>query len=1324
MAAVGGMSQAEIEAYVPRHLVRALPPAQLGPAEQEFDSAVLFSDISGFTGIAERLVQQGTPGVNHLSHILNAFYGKLIEIVEQHRGELFTIVGDGVISVWPAREEDLAQSASRARACGEEIMRALDRHRPDRQTLLRVRTSMGVGRALLMRVGEPARWELVLAGEAVAQAFSADRAAAPGQFSMSPQAESLLAAGAVDPLPAPQRPAGAAEAGEDDQELLLSYLPESIRKRVPERASQWLAELRHITVLFVRLHGIDARAVDLGRVQHAVDLIQALNERYLGTFDKLVFDDKGTVATVVFGLPPSSHEQGPKRAVLAALELHSKLASDGQGCDIGVASGRVFWGPIGRVERRQYCLVGNVMNLASRLMQKAAGGVLCCPQTYAEVCAQIDCEELGPFRLKGLQHPMPAFAPRAARSTGRVARQSFGRTRERALLSGVVARAKRAEGGVFWIEAEAGLGKSSLVSGLETECAQAGVVTLEAASDSVEAGTPYHAFREPFRRLLGLDPSAVPEQTRARIEQRIAALPGAAGLAPLLGPVLQLDLADSAETARLTGQLRGDRTRELLVSLLREAARGGLVIVAEDVHWFDSASLALLHALVQRAPELPLVITTRPLPSPIDESLRALREAPRVTRLELNGLPRENIAHIITDRLGARRVDPSALELVCARSEGNPFFAESLALSLVRSGALEVSEGEVRLSAHAHTTTEDVPSSLDAVIGDRIDRVSAERDLLTLKAASVLGRSFDLAALAAIHPERPSSEELRQSLSALAQDGLIQAGERQDTFAFDHAVTQAVTYGRMPLDLRRGLHQQIAAYYTRLFAGDGAKNHAILAHHYQRGGVRPAAYQSLEQAAEQAMRAGAFREAVAFLERALWLDTDTSDEDTGDRALARDRARWHRRLAEALEAAGDKQRIGVHAREALLLLGHAAPDTPIRRGVAIARNSLTQAGFLLLGKPVLPPQMGAETAFEITRAEQALAAHCFFAADSLGMVQSVLCATNAAERSGSSAECSKCYSGMALLLGVLGQQRLARSYVQRAIATCDERTDFEVATRTHVLAALYLVGAGQFAACDDAVRTAQRLADSCNDHTSWSYAQAIKVWSYVYRGQQQPLAEAEDRLEECAKRTRNPHLEAWMMRIRASEKLRAGAYAEAAQRFAEALPALQKHGDESERLLLYGSWTRALWFSEQRGRAVEVLRITLELLAQMQQPTSHIVLEGLSDLLETLHAMKSDARHSRGTASLRNDTRRALAALRRYARSFPVGLPRYRHFAGLEQLARDRKRGALRLFGRGLASARRLGLPFEQRLLELDLEGQASNPSLHDLARRNAEHRT
>src|SRR5687767_6993630 len=116
MSGVGGMSQAEIEAYVPRRLVRSLPPSGTGPAQQEFDSALLCSDISGFTGIANRLVQQGAAGVNHLSHILNTFYGKLIEIVEEHRGELFTIVGDGVISVWPAENEGLLRTAARARA--------------------------------------------------------------------------------------------------------------------------------------------------------------------------------------------------------------------------------------------------------------------------------------------------------------------------------------------------------------------------------------------------------------------------------------------------------------------------------------------------------------------------------------------------------------------------------------------------------------------------------------------------------------------------------------------------------------------------------------------------------------------------------------------------------------------------------------------------------------------------------------------------------------------------------------------------------------------------------------------------------------------------------------------------------------------------------------------------------------------------------------------------------------------------------------------------------------------------------------------------------
>ena len=109
-----------------------------------------------------------------------------------------------------------------------------------------------------------------------------------------------------------------------------------------------------------------------------------------------------------------------------------------------------------------------------------------------------------------------------------------------------------------------------------------------------------------------------------------------ARLAPLLNSVLPLELPDNELTAQLTGEVRADNTRQLLVQLLQAAATGPraaaaspLLLVLDDAHWFDSASWALARQVVARVRPLLLVLATRPLVEPLPGRLPA---PPRRTR--------------------------------------------------------------------------------------------------------------------------------------------------------------------------------------------------------------------------------------------------------------------------------------------------------------------------------------------------------------------------------------------------------------------------------------------------------------------------------------------------------------------------------------------------------------------------------------------------------------------------------------------------------------------------------------------------------------------
>ena len=100
--------------------------------------------------------------------------------------------------------------------------------------------------------------------------------------------------------------------------------------------------------------------------------VQKAIYRFEGSLNKFLVDDKGATLLTVFGLPPLAHEDDPERAVLSAVAIADELHRLKLNCYIGVTSGMAFCGPVGSGSRREYSVLGDVVNTSARLMQMAA----------------------------------------------------------------------------------------------------------------------------------------------------------------------------------------------------------------------------------------------------------------------------------------------------------------------------------------------------------------------------------------------------------------------------------------------------------------------------------------------------------------------------------------------------------------------------------------------------------------------------------------------------------------------------------------------------------------------------------------------------------------------------------------------------------------------------------------------------------------------------------------------------------------------------------------------------------------------------------------
>jgi ABC-type oligopeptide transport system substrate-binding subunit/class 3 adenylate cyclase len=887
-------------------------------AEPKIDhgsAAVLFADISGFTAMTERLAQRGPAGAEELTRLLNAYFGQLIDFVTDYGGDVVKFAGDALIALWPTEgggegdgDEDLATVTRRAAQCSLVVQQHLHAYEAMDGVYLSLRLALGAGEVTVIHLGGVfGRWDFVVTGEPFTQAWEAEHLAQPGDIVLSAQAWALLQETATGQpvgegcvrlqsvgVPLPLRrlmkptPSAEAEAG------LRAYIPGAILARLAAGQVGWLAELRHVTVLFVNLPDLHEGS-PLARDQRVIRALQRALYRYEGSLNKLSVDDKGVTLVAALGLPPLAHEDDAMRGVQAALAMQAELRGFGLRGAIGVTTGRAFCGSVGNAQRREYTLIGDVVNLAARLMQAAPEDVLCDAVTYQAAQARLAFEVLPPISVKGKAEPIAIYRPlERVRAVALPTSQTalVGRTAERTIFAEQLqALLRGGVGGVVVIEGDAGIGKSRLVEDWIRQAMALGVTVLYGAGDSIERATPYYAWRRVFGQLFSdateegawpmLTDQGDPRDSTRRVLAWLQANvdPAWEPLAPLLNAVLPLDLPDNETTAPLTGEARAEKTRDLLLHVLQAvAAQAHTLIVLEDAHWLDSASWALALGVAQRVHPLLLGLATRPPRDPVPSEYQQLLEiAGPPQHLRLDTMSPQDVVELICQCLGVVRVPDAVATLIQEKAQGNPFFSTEMAYALRDAGLILIEDGECRIAPDAgDLSTLSLPDTVQGVVTSRIDRLTPQQQL-TIKVASVIGRIFVLRILRDVYPvemDKPHLDEYLRTLEGL-DITLLEASDPHLVYIFKHIITREVAYNLMLFAQRRQLHRAAAEWYERTYAEgrEGARDlsqfYSLLAHHWSKAEFASKAIDYLLKAGDQARALYALQEAIDYYQQAL-----------------------------------------------------------------------------------------------------------------------------------------------------------------------------------------------------------------------------------------------------------------------------------------------------------------------------------------------------------------------------------------------------------------------------------------------------------------------
>jgi len=576
--------------------------------------------------------------------------------------------------------------------------------------------------------------------------------------------------------------------------------------------------------------------------------------------------------------------------------------------------------------------------------------------------------------------------------TTATAQHCLARERELARLEGLLHDALAGRGSVCFVTGEAGAGKTTLLAEfcIRARNAYPEIVIADGHCDAqTGTGDAYLPFREILTELTGeasrsaTSPGSPDADTpRSARFFRLAArtlvehgpdlvdifVPGGAlmtrlGAQAARGTRLGKRLRERSGTEVSAGGIDQSHICEQYTNVLRQLAqRHALVVIIDDLHWADNASIDLLFHLARRLLEDRVLLVGSFRPEDVAAGRHGGRHPLETAANEIRryygdvevpiGAAEQPGMDFINELLDVEPNDIGAdfRKSLYRHTGGHALFTVELLRELRDQGTL-VRDGAGRWTAPEAPRWEDMPARVEGVIQERLGRLDPlEREVLSV--AAVAGDSFAAEVVSAVL-ERPVREVVRILSAGLSrQHRLVRplevqrmAGARMSAYEFRHSVFQGYIYQSLDDIERVHLHEHLGRCLEELFARDTDAIALQLARHFEAAGEVEKAVRYLGAAARRAYGSHAVDDAAGHLRHALDLVRREFGEELPVEFLRDERLQIHRLLGAALERKCDDVAARPNVEQALTLVG---TDTGVERAElirALARTWERQSDY-------------------------------------------------------------------------------------------------------------------------------------------------------------------------------------------------------------------------------------------------------------------------------------------------------------------------------------------------------------------------------------------
>jgi class 3 adenylate cyclase len=482
-----------------------------------------------------------------------------------------------------------------------------------------------------------------------------------------------------------------------------------------------VSERRLATILFADISGFTSMSekMDAELVTRAMNecfnILGAIVERNGVTIDKFI----GDCIMVLFGVPKAV-EDSPRRAVQTALEMRDAIHESRQSrsveadldIHIGINTGEVISGDVGSDQKKEFTVMGDAVNLASRLKDAAPKGrIYVGSQTRQQTKDKYEYKAMEPIALKGKENPVSVFELLSRKREVSHGRMIFsplvGRQHELDLLELYVLKVINGEGSIVHVIGEAGLGKSRLVAELRNKECMRRVTLLEGRAQSFGKNLSYHPIIDLLRKWASIREDDEEAEAVKKLEKAIRSLSSeeADETIPFIATLMGLPL--SGKHAQRMEGIVGDTLAKLIMRtardlLSRSAQRRPLVIVLEDMHWADESTVEFaeyLFKIIEKNPVL-FINVFRPREERGERLSKTAIEVygSRFVEIKLQPLNEGGCAELVSNLLKSGSVPPAVMGSIVSRTGGNPFFVEEVMRACIDDESVEVEKDCFRVT--------------------------------------------------------------------------------------------------------------------------------------------------------------------------------------------------------------------------------------------------------------------------------------------------------------------------------------------------------------------------------------------------------------------------------------------------------------------------------------------------------------------------------------------------------------------------------------------------------------------------------------------------